>query len=346
VDLLEQKYRRITLDLQRASFALGLIFLSGTLWYHFVEGWHWLDAVYMTVITLTTVGFGEINPLGDRGRIFTIALIIMGVITIGYIVNRLTEALIEGYFIESRRLQQQRRLVESLSNHYIICGFGRIGQQIATEFAIEKIPFIIADASSTQVKAAQDLGYVTIQADATLDETLIRMGIGKAACLVAALPSDAENLYIVLSAKTLNPRIRAISRASTEEAIQKLQRAGADRVISPYMTGAKRMAAAALRPQVMEFVEGVMTGDRAFYMEEFLINADTCPVAGLSLREAKLRSQSGALVLAIQRRDGNLIVGPTGETIIMGQDLLICMGTADQLRVLNRILAPTPPLTR
>jgi voltage-gated potassium channel len=342
VNPIEKKYRRITLDLQRAGVALGFVFLSGTLWYHLVEGWHWSDAVYMTVITLTTVGFGEIQPLGDRGRIFTIGLIIMGVITIGYIVNRFTEALIEGYFVEARRIKQQRRIVESLSQHYIICGFGRIGRQIATEFASENIPFVIADASSEQVKISQDLGYTAIQADATLDDTLIKLGVGKATCLVAALPSDAENLYIVLSAKSLNPQIRAIARASTEEAVQKLQRAGADRVISPYITGAKRMAAAALRPQVMEFVEGIMTSDRAFYLEEFLISAETCPVAGLSLREAKLRSQSGALVLAIQRRDGTLIVGPTGETIIMGEDMLICMGTADQLRVLNRILAPNP----
>jgi voltage-gated potassium channel len=340
VDSVEQKYRRITNDLQKAGYAFGLVFFSGSLWYHLVEGWPWLDAVYMCVITLTTVGFGEIRPLGDRGRIFTIALIIMGVITIGYIVNRFTEALIEGYFVEGRKIRVQRKFVESLSNHYIICGFGRIGRQIATEFAAEKMPFLVADASIEQVKIAQELGYAAIQADATLDETLIKMAVGKALCLVAALPSDAENLYIILSAKTLNPNIRAIARASNEEAVQKLQRAGADKVISPYITGAKRMAAAALRPQVLDFLDGIITSDRSFYMEEFLINAATCPVAGLSLREAKLRSQSGALVLAVRHRTGELLVGPTGETIIMGEDMLICMGTAEQLRVLNRILAP------
>jgi voltage-gated potassium channel len=286
------------------------------------------------------VGFGEIRPLGDRGRIFTIALIIMGVITIGYIVNRFTEALIEGYFVEGRKLRTQRKLVESLANHYIICGFGRIGRQIATEFAAENMSFLIADASGEQVRIAQELGYAAIQADATLDETLIKMGVGKAACLVAALPSDAENLYIILSAKTLNPTIRAIARASNEEAVLKLQRAGADKVISPYITGARRMAAAALRPQVLDFLDGIITSDRAFYMEEFLINDATCPLVGLSLREAKLRSQSGALVLAVRQQDGELSIGPTGETIIAGGDMLICMGTAEQLRTLNRILSP------
>jgi voltage-gated potassium channel len=345
MDSVEQKYRRIRSDLQGGGLALGLVFLTGTLWYALVEKWHWLDAVYMTVITLTTVGYGETHPLGDRGHIFTIALILAGVITIGYIVNRFTEALIEGYFIEGRRLRQQKKLVESLTEHFIICGFGRIGRQIAAEFAVEQTAFVVIDADVEQVKIAQSEGYNAIQADATLDETLLKMGVEKAACLVAALPSDAENLYIILSAKSLNPGLRAIARASNEEAVQKLQRAGADKVISPYITGAKRMAAAALRPQVMDFMDGIMTSDRSFYMEEFLIDAQTCPVAGLSLREARLRSQSGSLVLAVRRRDGNLIVGPTGETIIMAQDMLICMGTADQLRVLNQILDPIAPRT-
>jgi voltage-gated potassium channel len=345
VDSVEQKYRRIRSDLQGGGFALGLIFIVGTLWYSLVEQWHWLDAVYMTVITLTTVGYGETHPLGDRGHIFTIALILAGVITIGYIVNRFTEALIEGYFVEGRRLRQQQKLVESLTEHFIICGFGRIGRQIAAEFAVEGTAFVVIDASIEQVKIAQIEGYNAIQADATLDETLIKMGVEKAAFLVAALPSDAENLYIILSAKSLNPGLRAIARASNEEAVRKLQRAGADKVISPYITGAKRMAAAALRPQVMDFMDGIVASDRSFYMEEFLIDPETCPVAGLSLREARLRSQSGSLVLAVRRRDGNLIVGPTGETIIMAQDMLICMGTADQLRVLNQILDPIAPRT-
>ena len=345
MDSAEQKYRRIRKDLQRGGFALTFLFIAGTLWYGLVEQWHWLDAIYMTVITLTTVGYGETHPLGDRGHIFTIALILAGVVTIGYIVNRFTEALIEGYFIEGRRLRQQRKLVESLVEHFIICGFGRIGRQIAAEFAAEGTKFAIVDASSEQVKIAQTEGHNAFQADATLDETLLKMGVQRAACLVAALPSDAENLYIILSAKSLNPKIRAIARASNEEAVQKLQRAGADKVISPYITGAKRMAAAALRPQVMDFMDGIVASDRSFYMEEFSIDAQICPVAGLSLREARLRSQSGSLVLAVRRIDNSLIVGPTGETIIMDRDMLICMGTADQLRVLNRILDPLSPGT-
>ncbi|MEH1894041.1 MAG: NAD-binding protein [Nostoc sp.] len=323
------------------AIALGGVFFIGTLWYWLVEGWSWEDAAYMTVITLATVGYGEIHPLGSRGRLFTIALILLGVVNIGYIVNRFTEAIIQGYFQEGIRLQQQRRLMESLSEHYIICGFSRTGRQIAKEFRAEDVPFVVIDSEMESVQRAQMEGYTAYQGDATLDDTLLKVGIERAMCIVAALPSDAENLYIVLSAKTLNSGIRAIARASTEEALQKLRRGGADEVISPYITGGKRMAAAALRPQVLDFVDGILTGaDRQLYMEEFLLDPAFCPFVGQSLQKARLRSQSGALVLAIRRVDGTLIGGPTGDTVLMPGDRLIGMGTAEQLRSLNQILGP------
>jgi len=337
----EQQFRRIQQQLIGGALSLVGVFLLGSGWYHLVEGWRWLDAAYMTVITLATVGFLEVNPLGDRGRIFTIVLILLGVTSIGYIVNRFTDALIQGYFQEGLRLRRLQKQMEKLSDHYIICGFGRMGQQIAAEFQAEGINFVIADFGHDPVVMAEQLGYTAIQGDATLDETLIRLQIEQATCLIAALPSDAENLYTVLSAKTLNPTVRAIARASTEEALVKLQRAGADSVVSPYITGGKRMAAAALRPQVMDFVDGILSsGDRTFYMEEFELTTLNNPYVGQTLREAKLRSQSGALVLAIRRLDGTPIVGPNADTILMQGDHLICMGTADQIRLLNQILFP------
>jgi voltage-gated potassium channel len=338
---LEQKYRRLRQELIAGAIALFGVALMGTLWFRLVEGWSWSDAAYMTVITLATVGYSETNPLGDRGRLFTISLILMGVVSIGYIVNRFTEALIQGYFQEGIRLRQRRRLIDTLAEHYILCGFGRTGRHIALEFKAEGIPFVTIDSQAEQIEEAEKIGGIAVQGDATLDETLLKVGIERAVCLVAALPSDAENLYTVLSAKTLNPKIRAIARASTEEALQKLQRAGADAVVSPYITGGRRMAAAALRPQVMDFVDGILTGaDRSFYMEEFLIDPAACPFVGQTLREARLRSQTGALVLAVRRESGNLIGGPTGETQLLPGDLLICMGTAEQLRLLSQILIP------
>ncbi len=316
----------------------------GTLWYHFIEGWRLADALYMTVITLATVGFAEVHPLGDRGRLFTVSLIFMGVVAIGFIVNRFTEALVQGYFQERLRVRQRRQLMESLTQHYIVCGFGRTGRQIAQEFAEQQIPFVVIDSNLESVQQAQELGYFAVQGDATLDQTLLLVRLEQATCLVSALPSDAENLYTVLSAKTLNPQVRIIARASNEEAIQKLQRVGADAVVSPYITGGKRMASAALRPQVLDFMDGVISGgDRTYYIEEFRLDEAVCPAIGHTLRESRLRSQSGVLVLAIRRLRGDFIAGPTADTQLMAQDTLICMGTADQLQQMHQILSPLKP---
>jgi voltage-gated potassium channel len=340
----EEKYGRLHKELIRGGVVLAAIVLLGILWFWKIEKWTLIESAYMTVITLATVGFMEVHPLGERGRLFTIALILMGLFTIGYIVNRFTEALIQGYFQEGIKLRQERSLIESLDQHYIVCGFGRTGRHVANEFFAEGIPFIIIDDNLEEVEEVKQLGYTVILGDATLDETLIRARIERAICVVTALPSDAQNLYTVLSAKTLNPQIRAIARASNEEAVQKLQRAGADAVVSPYITGGKRLAAAALRPQVMDFVDGIIAGSNSsYYMEEFLIDSAACPFVNQTLRDAKLRSQSGALVLAIRRFDGNLIAGPDGDTPILERDALICMGTADQLRTLNKILGPINP---
>ncbi len=337
----KERYKRFRRELIAGGVGLGSVFFLGTMWYYFIEEWTLAESAYMTIITLSTVGFSEVHPLSEESQIFTIFFILMGIVSIGYIANRFTEALIQGYFQEGIKFRQQQRLINTLDKHYILCGFGRTGRHIAHEFAHEGISFIIIESESEQVQEALDLGYPVQQGDATLDESLLSIGIERAICLVTSLPSDAENLYTILSAKSLNPGIRAIARASSEEAMQKLQRAGADAVVSPYITGGKRMAAAALRPQVMDFVEGIITGsDRSFYLEEFLIDEEKCPFVGQTLSEARLRSQSGALVLAIRRTDNSLIGGPTGETILEAGDSVICMGTAEQLRIFNRIVDP------
>lgn len=231
--------------------------------------------------------------------------------------------------------------MESVSEHYIVCGFSRIGRQIAAEFQAEGIPFVTIELEPESLKLAQNLGYMTVYGDATSDETLLAARIDRAICLVAALPKDAENLYIVLSAKTLNPEIRVIARASSQDAMQKLERAGADAVVSPYITGGKHMAAAALRPQVVDFVDGILTGsNRELYMEEFRLDEAVCPCVGQTLGEVKPRAKTGALVVALRRTDGTLIGGPAPETELREGDLLICMGTSEQLRQLNQIWEP------
>jgi len=340
-NFIEQKGEQLRQELLGGVIILISLFFLGMIWYRLVEGWSWVDAAYMTTITLSTVGFGETNPLQKKSRIFTMLLILMGFITVGYMANRFTEAFVQGYFQEGLRRRQERKMIEKLHQHYILCGYGRTGRQIAQEFQTEGIPFVILETDPEQIEKAKSRGYIVLSGDATLDETLLSAKIQSAICIVTSLSSDAENLYTVLSAKTLNPKIRAIARASTEEAVQKLQRAGADEVVSPYITGGKRLAAAALRPQVMDFIDGILSGgDRPFYLEEFQIDQLHCPFIGQTLRAANLRGQSGALVLAIRRLDRTLIVGPTGETLIWEGDALICLGTADQLRLLNQLLSP------
>ncbi|ESA34205.1 k+ transport nad-binding component [Leptolyngbya sp. Heron Island J] len=338
---IEETYQRTRRHLLGGAIALGCVVITGIFWYRVIEGWTWLDAAYMSVITLATVGFAEVQPLGARGRLFTIILILMGVVVIAYILNCFTEALIQGHLQSGIRLRQRRKLMQSLTSHYIICGFGRTGRQVATEFSIETIPFIVVDSHEASIQAAQQMGFITFQGDATLDHVLLQVGIERACGLVAALPSDAENLYTVLSAKTLAPNVRAIARASTEEAVQKLQRGGADVVVSPYITGGKRMAAAALRPQVVDFLDGILTGaDRTVYIEEFLISPEHCPQIGKTLGETKLRMKSGALILAIRRADNSLIVGPNADTVLCSGDLVIALGSSDELYRLNQILGP------
>lgn len=339
--VMEENYRRSRRHLARGITALGIILLTGALWYHYIEGWTWIDSIYMSVITLTTVGFGETNPLTERGRVFTMVLLLTGVGVIAYILNNFTEAVVQGHLQAGLRLRKRRKFMESLTGHYIICGFGRTGRQIAMEFAAEKVEFIIVDCDDASIQLAQSFGYMTFQGDATQDQVLLQVGIERARCLVAALPSDAENLYTVLSAKTLAPSIRTIARASSEEAIQKMERGGADVVVSPYITGGKRMAAAALRPQVVDFLDGILTGaDRTVYVEEFLLTPNTCPIIGKTLKEAQLGKQSGALILAIRRADDTLLIGPSADTRLYPGDLVISMGAAEQLRLLSQLLSP------
>lgn len=342
--LIEKNYRRVRQHLVGGVIALLGVVLCGIVWYRFVEGWGWVDAAYMAVITLTTVGFGETHPLDARGRLFTILLVLAGLVVIAYILNGFTEALIQGHLQAGFQLRQRRKLMDALKQHYIICGFGRTGRQVALEFAAEALPFIVVDSEDIAVEGAQRLGYITFQGDATQDQVLLQVGVERARCLIAALPSDAENLYTVLSAKALAPGIRTIARASTEEAVQKMQRGGADVVISPYITGGKRMAAAALRPQAVDFLDGILTGaDRTVYVEECWLSPENCPWVGQTLGEARLRSQSGALILAIRRQEGKLITGPTADTQLRCGDLVIAMGTASELRRLSQLLSPIEP---
>jgi len=335
----EQNYAQLQKQLVGGILSLTAILLLGTIGYGMIEHWSLLDSAYMTVITLTTVGFSETHLLSPHGRLFTIFLIGMGVINIAFLLNRFTDALINGYFQAGIRLQRQQDLINHLNHHYIVCGFGHTGAQVALAFAAEKIPFVVIDRTQTVVDEALEMGYLSLPGDATLDKILLAAGIERASCLVAALPSDAENLYLLLSAKTLNPNLRTIARANTEEAIQKLKRAGANAVISPYIAGGQRMAAAALRPQVLNFLDGILSAEgRSFSLEEFRVESAQSPYVNQTFEMAQLISKSGALVVAICREEGHFIANPTGECQLFVGDTLLGLGTPEQLHQLRQLL--------
>jgi voltage-gated potassium channel len=336
------RYQRIRRELQTGFLALVGVIVMGTVGYQVLEGWNALDALYMTIITLASVGYGETNPLSPVGRIFTIFLILSGLLTLAFILNRFTDAIVQGYFQERILYQRQQRVLDKLSDHFIVCGYGRMGHQVVREVATEQIPFVVIDPDTEVIQTARELGYLAITGDATLDEVLQAAGVERARCLITAMPSDADNLYTILSAKTLNPKIRAIARASTEEAITKLRRGGADAVVSPYITGGHRMAAAAIRPQVIDFLDGIITAsERSFHMEELLLEPGGCPCIGHTIAESDLRGRSGALILAIRRADGSLIAGPTADVRLEAGDLLICLGSKEQVEKLQSILQAT-----
>lgn len=341
-------FAEIRVQLRLSIIAIAGVIVFGVLGYIVVEGWSFLDSLYMTVITLAGVGFSETNPLDTSGRILTIALIGAGLTTLGNFIGQVTRAFAEGYFQDLFDTSRRTTMLAKLENHFIICGYGRIGQQVCRDFKADNQPFVVIETEDEQVRRAEQQGVLVLQGDASSDELLLAAGIERAKCILCALPSDAENLYIVLSAKLLNPKILVIARASTEEGAAKLARVGADRVVSPYLTGAKRMAALAVRPQVVDFMEAALVGkDNTFYIEELVLERSAgCPAIGQSLKQLDLRAKSGSLILAIRRSGGELIGGPTADTMIEEGDLLICMGTKEQLQLVGELLLPSKRLNR
>jgi len=344
-DSKRDKFKDLRFQL-RFSFAVifGVMAL-GTTGYMAIEGWDFLDSLFMTVITLASVGYGETRPLDTPGRIFTIVLILMGVAALGNLVNQLARGFAEGYFQEGLQRRRRFQMLSKIENHFIVCGYGRIGQQVCQDFVAEGAAFVILEKDLDLVRKAEQDGFLALPGDASSDEMLLEAGVVRARCVLTALPSDAENLFVVLSAKILNPKILTIARASSDEGALKLARVGADKVVSPYVTGAKRMAALALRPQIIDLMEIVSIGGSQAYIEELLLpkvtQESTCPYLYKSLKDAELRSKSGALVLAIRRDSGAFVSNPTADTLLEPGDLLVCMGTGEQLRKLAQIILPT-----
>ncbi|MGD9117206.1 MAG: potassium channel protein [Dehalococcoidia bacterium] len=317
-----------------ALYAFIIIVAIGVIGYMIIEDWSFLDALYMTITTITTVGFKEVYPLSDAGRIFSICLIIGGVGGALYILTTIMGSFIEAQFDLGRRRMKNK--IAKLKEHFILCGYGRVGEEIALTFSEEGVPFVIISNNEEHVASAEKEGYLAIFGDATDDDVLKEAGIERARGLVAAVGSDSDNTFITLSARELHPDLFIETRASNPESEGKLRRAGADRIISPHAIGGRRMAMLAMRPAVVEFIDTVTTG-RGRDMQLETIDV----VVGSSLVDQTMgqaRSKVGITVLAVRKANGTLIPNPPDEDIIEEGDRLIVIGTKQRLATLEKIL--------
>ena len=315
--------------------ALVLIVIIGVIGYEVIEGWTFLDALYMTVITITTVGFTEVHPLSYAGRIFTIFLIIGGVGGALYILTTVGQYILEGQFGITMGRRRMKAKIAKLKEHFILCGYGRVGQEIAHVFSEERAPFVIIDNNEQQVAKAEGAGYLCLFADATSDEALKEAGIERARGLVSAVGNDTANTYITLSARGLRPDLFIAARCSSSEAESKLRRAGADRVISPYSIGGHRMAMLALRPAVVDFIDTVTYRPGRELQLENVDVASSSPLVGMTMEQ--IRGQFETTVLAMRKKSGKLLANPPGEEIIEDGDRLIVIGTKKRLAALESI---------
>ncbi|HLA05569.1 MAG TPA: NAD-binding protein [Syntrophales bacterium] len=314
-----------------AIIVLLSMLLMGTIGFHYLEGWSFLESFYATVVTLSTVGYGDFLPRSKEGMLFTVFLIIVGVGTMLYTIGLVTETMIEGRLKIIMGRGRLGKMIKKMNNHYIICGCGRIGSLICRELAGEKVDFVVIDNNQEVIQKIEEEGFVYLRGDATHEKTLLAAGIKTAKGIVCVLSTDAENLYVILTARELNPGIFILSRSEGEESEQRLLRAGANRVESPYMMGGMRMAMAILRPAMLDFVEiTTMRQSLELRMDEISM-CEGSSYIGKSLEDSNIRQKFGLIVVAVKKESGKMIFNPVAKYVIENNDKLIALGEADNI---------------
>lgn len=325
---------------KRLGIAFAMLFLTlmiGTVGYHFLEDFTIFQALYLTVVTISTVGYGDLYARSTGGIAFTIFLIIVGVGTMLYTVSLVAETIVEGRLRAIMGKGKLKRIIKRMKNHYIICGCGRIGYLICRELAAEKVPFVVIEKSPEVIQRIEDEGFLCYHGDSTNDKSLLEAGIKQAKGIVCVLPTDAENLYVILTAKELNPGVFVLSRSEEEQSEHRLLRAGADRVMSPYNLGGMRMAMAILRPAMLDFIE-ITTSRQSLdlRMAEVAVG-DGSAVAGKTLEESEIRQNYGLIIVAVKKDSGKMVFNPVASYRIESGDKLIALGEDENVMRFTKV---------
>jgi voltage-gated potassium channel len=312
-----------------------LIVLGGTFGFMLIERMSFLEALYMTIITLSTVGFGEITPLHPAGRVFVIILISLGVVTVGSFAALLGEQILEGHFRNLVTRRKMENKLKKMKDHYIVAGFGRVGRQVAKEIMERNAPCVVIEKDEASLEKIADEGLVAVTGDATDDDVLLRAGVERARTLISTLPEEAQNVYLTLTARHMNSGLNIIARADFEEGEKKLLRAGANHVVIPHILGGIRMAKAALQPHVVDFMQMASLGEEGLLVEELVIPEDSLLV-GHTLADSNLKQRYGITVIGIKHPGQKMNINPRAETSLAADDVVVVIGAIEDLERFSR----------
>ncbi|HKC64100.1 MAG TPA: NAD-binding protein, partial [Pyrinomonadaceae bacterium] len=322
--------------LRYALVAIILAVAAGTLGFHLLEGLSLSDSLYVTLQTLTTVGYGDITPQTAAGRVFASLYMFVGVGVVLYVLTSSVQTIVQSEMIAAFGERRRAREMSKLHDHFIICGAGRVGSRIIGQMQSARVPFVVIETNEPKVTELLESGVHVLVRDATLEESLREAGVERARGLAACLPDDAENVYVVLTARGLNPKLHIVARAVEEQAEEKLIRAGANRVVAPTIIGSHRMAQALMKPAVADFMDSIAAENLDLGFEQLEVMPGSV-YAGRKLRFTNIRSELDVVIVAMRRKSGDMIFNPSGDAIIEAGDLLIAIGKAESLAELNEL---------